>query len=247
MHRILIILISGFFIFSCASTGKVDEKKEIAHAEKKEGEAFLIQGNYTTALEKFLEAEKTIPDDYYLHYDLGLAYMAKKRYALSVKHFKRSLDLKPNFAPAKNNLGTSYLKLEKWDRAIDCFQEIMEDLLYATPHYPLTNMGWAYLGKKKYSVALKYFRKALEQKPEFINAVHGIATVRIRSGEPEKAVDRLKKELSRHPGVAILHADLARAYGAMHQHAEAEMAWQNVIEFAPAASPLIREAEKHIR
>jgi len=152
-------MISGYMLFSCATSGDSQQKIQVAQSIKKEGDIFQAQGNYTAALTKFLEAEKTIPRDPYLQNSLGLAYMGKKRYELAVGAFQKALALKPDYIEAENNLGAAYLRQKKWDTAISQFQKVLENLIYPTPHYPLTNLGWAYLGKKDFS---KYWNKYIK-------------------------------------------------------------------------------------
>ncbi len=36
-------------------------------------------------------------------------------------------------------------------------QKVLKDLLYPTPQFPLSNLGWAYLGKQNYMLAESYF------------------------------------------------------------------------------------------
>ncbi len=84
MKKILVLIIYGCMVLSCtAHTDSLEKKVKIAQAIKKEGDVFLSQGNFTAALTKLLEAEKTIPDDPYLQNSLGLSYMGKKRYDLA--------------------------------------------------------------------------------------------------------------------------------------------------------------------
>ena len=76
-----------------------------------------------------------------LQNDLGLAYMAKKRLDKAEFHFKKAIDIKAEYAPAKNNLGAVYLARQDWNAAIEQFKTVAGDILYATPHFPLTNIG----------------------------------------------------------------------------------------------------------
>ena len=59
------------------------------------------------------------------------------------------------------------LAQKDWDAAIAQFQTVAEDVLYATPHFPLTNMGIAYYNKKDYVSAQKHYQDALDLQPEF--------------------------------------------------------------------------------
>ncbi|MBF0467482.1 MAG: tetratricopeptide repeat protein [Desulfamplus sp.] len=230
---------------------KIDSQQaKMAAATKELGEAYMAQGNYTAALNEFIKVEKITPHDPYLHNDLGLTYMAKKRFDLAEEHFKKAIELNKEYIPAKNNLGSAYLKQQKWDLAIACFEEISDNLLYATPHYPLSNLGWAYLGKRDLALAMKYFKMALEAQPDFINAVHGLATTYIEGSQLQSAFKlltlKIEQEKEDSGAVVILYADLAMVYEKNRQFGKAKEIWKKVAEMAPAGSELSREANRKI-
>ena len=145
-------------------------------ANQRIGVEYYNDGQYTAALKKLLEAHKTTPDDPYLLNSLGLVYLAKQRYDLAENQFKRVLELKPDYTQAKNNLGAVYLKQEKWDLAIKCFKAVSENLLYATPEMPLSNLGWAYFHQNMFGKSKFYFMESLEIRPNFLGAIHGLAS-----------------------------------------------------------------------
>ena len=182
-HRLCwtVIVMMVFCVVSCATTDiKVQKKRE--EALRNLGEAYYNQGDYTSALKQFLEAEELYPDDAFLQNDLGLTYKAKKRLDLAVKHFNRALEIKPDYAPAKNNLGAVYLEKKEWDTAIKYFKEVTENMLYTTPQLALANLGWAYYNKKEYGLSETYYRKALDLDPKFINALRGLGLTYIAMG-----------------------------------------------------------------
>jgi Tfp pilus assembly protein PilF len=139
IKRFILSLFLVFFIASCATNIEVRKKQE--EASRNLGEAYMQQGDFSSALREFLKAEKIYSKDPYLQNDLGLAYMAKGRLDIAIKHFKKAVKLKPDYTPARNNLGAAYFDKKDWDLAIACFKEIVDDIFYATPHYPLTNLG----------------------------------------------------------------------------------------------------------
>jgi len=239
-------------ICSCATNSpRVDSQEvKMATATKELGEAYMAQGNYTAALNEFIKVEKITPSDPYLHNDLGLTYMAKKRFDLAEEHFKKAIELNSEYIPAKNNLGSAYLKQQKWDLAIICFQEISGNLVYATPHYPLSNLGWAYLGKKDLKLAQKNFSLALEAQPDFINAIHGLATTYIEGSELQSAfkvlTQGIEKEKNAGGAVAVLYGDLAIVYEKNRQLGKAKESWAKVVELAPPGSRLAQEASEKI-
>jgi Tfp pilus assembly protein PilF len=187
----------AFFLVSCAANLEVRKKQE--EASRNLGEAYMGQGDYTAALRELLEAEKLYDRDPYLQNDLGLVYMAKGKPDIAIDHFKKAVGIKPDYTPAKNNMGTAYLAQKKWDDAIACFKGITCDLLYATPHYPLSNLGWAYYNKKEYRLAEKYYQNALKIEPRFVIALRGLGLTYLKMGRISEAVTFLEKVIELAP------------------------------------------------
>ncbi len=230
-------------LFACAGTQA--KRKKQAQLTRALGEAYMQQGNITAALRELLKAEKLYPNDHLLHNDLGLAYMAKDRLGKAEYHFKKAFDLRSEYAPAKNNLGTVYLAKKDWDAAIVQFQTVVGDILYATPHYPLTNMGIAYYNKKDYANAEKYYLDALDQQPKFGLALRGLGKTYIALNKLPEAVSTLEKAVKTAPQSANLQMDLANAYHMQGQTKKALFAYRKVTSLAPDSS-LSETAQREI-
>ncbi|MCF6247344.1 MAG: tetratricopeptide repeat protein [Desulfobacula sp.] len=247
MKNTFYTLCIALFLFSCASKTVDNEKiQEIAIATQRVGEQYYNAGKYTLALKKLLEAQKKIPNEPSIYNSLGLVYMAKERYGMAETEFKKALSLNKDYINVKNNLGATYLKLKKWDRAIELFNEIAEDVLYATPEIPYSNLGWAYYHQKKFEKAKSYFYKALDIRPNYLVPAHGLSTIYIETGYQYQAIDFLHRLLKRNPNAAILHFDLARAYESINKWDKAKRAWKIVLSLEPEFSPLAKEAEKRL-
>lgn len=248
MKYITVVIAALLALSACTAKDTVSQKdQKIGQAVKKEGEAFLLEGGYTDALKKFLESVKLIPKDPYLHHDLGLAYMGKNRYQLAETHFQKAIELNPDYMAALNSLGTAYLKQGKYDKAIEQFQKVSDNILYATPHYPLSNIGWAYYRKNDFLQAKNYFKKALKDNPDFVQAIHGQSLTYLSLQMPEKAVSLLEEKIQKVPSVAVLHSDLAKAYEAVYEYDKAKRSWEQVLNLAEENSSLFDEAEKQLR
>ena len=228
-----------------ACTGTQEKRKKQAQVSRSLGEAYLQQGNITEALREFLKAEKIYPYDHLLHNDLGLAYMAKERFDKAEFHFKKAINLRADYAPAKNNLGTVYLAKKDWDAAIVQFQTVVGDILYATPHYPLTNMGIAYYHKKDYASAEKYYLDALDLQPDFGLALRGLGKTYIALNKLPEAVSTLEKAIRTTSQSAAVQMDLANAYHMQGQTKKALFYYRKVIALAPD-SALSETAQKEI-
>lgn len=243
------VLLSLILALICLSGCAANQRKNVADSARKGqaarnlGEAFMGEGNYRAALREFIKARNLNPDDPYLHNDMGLSYLAMKRPDKAVTHFKKALALNPSFAAAKNNLGTAYLAQENWDAAIATFKELSENLLYATPHYPLTNMGWAYFNKGAYSEARAYYEKALKAKPNYPIAMRGLGRTHLKMGNHQKAIEILKETVQVAPRFMQAHLDLARAYRLSNERENALNIYRRVMEMAPK-SEAAEQAQK---
>lgn len=247
MKQIGFVFFTLLIFVSCATQSTTpDKKKEIALATLQQGMQFYNTGQYIPALKKLLEAEETIPSNAELHNTLGLVYLAKDRPQLALTHLKKAIKINPQFIEAKNNLGAVYLKVAQYDKAIPLFEEVSENLLYATPQVPITNLGWVYYHQKNWTKAKENFLRALDISPNYLMPVHGLASVYTETGYQYQAIDLLHRHLKKRPDAAILHSDLAKAYESVNRFDLAKRSWQVVIKLEPETSPLAKEAEKRL-
>ena len=228
--RLILSLIVIGLALGCAADTAMQKKK--SKDTRRIGEAYLAEGDFTSALRSFLKAEEIYPNDPFLHNDLGLTYQAKGELDLAIRHFKKAVELNPDYAPARNNLGVAYLAKQDWDSAIGIFKELTGNLLYTTPHYPLANLGWAYYNKGAYRLAEKYYRRALSIEPKFIIAMRGLGLTCLATGRVNEAIQMFEKASRLSPNLAELHMNLAEAYRTSGETEKSIAAYKKVIELA---------------
>jgi tetratricopeptide (TPR) repeat protein len=205
----------------------------------------MQQGNYTESLKELLKAEKLYSNDHLLHNDLGLAYMAKQHFDKAEFHFKKAISIRPEYAPAKNNLGTAYMAKQDWDAAIEQFKTVIGDLLYGTPHFPLTNMGIAYYNKQDYTNAEKYYLEALDLEPNYVLALRNLGKTYVAMNKLPQATATLEKAVKNSPRSADLYLDLGNAYHISGNTQMALSAYQMVLSLSPN-TPLAETAQIEI-
>lgn len=223
MTRYRLPYIVLFFLLLVLFVGCETNKKTITQSEDNRGvgEAYMSKGDYSEALRYLLLAEQQYSKDFLLHDDLGKIYVAKGKYELAIDHFKKCIELNPEYAPGKNNLGSAYLLAGKWDEAIVIFKALNEDLMYATPHFPLYNLGWAYYNKKEYQTAIDYYNQALKSQYGFILALRGLGLVYKDMGQPEQALVYFHKATEKSPKFPQLYMDLGEVYTTLKKYDEA--------------------------
>jgi Tfp pilus assembly protein PilF len=233
IESILVLAITFCLLFSVSSCATGGNKSAKAEALRKLGEAYIAKNDYTAALKELIKAQEFNPKDHLVYDDMGRVFLAKKRYELAIEHFKKAIEIKPDFIPGKNNLGSAYLMNEDWDKAIEVFNSIKSDLLYATPHFPLNNLGWAYYNKKDYQNAEKYYARAIELKPQFTFALRGLGLTYLETGRLGDAIALFEKALKDAPDFQRLQFDLGKAYVAAKKYDKAVIRFKETIRLAP--------------
>lgn len=238
---------SIFFILSAVScAGNLELRKRQSKAIRKVGEVYLKQENYTAALRELLEAEQLYSKDHFLHNDLGIAYRKKGFVEKAIYHFEKAIELKPDYTPAINNLGTVYFDKKDYDAAIAYFKKASEKILYATPYYAFYNLGKAYYEKKEYGLSEKYYMKAVDSEPKFLDPLVGLGRVYIATGKISDAISALTSAIKQYPQYARAYFYLGQAYTVIKDYKRALLAYQKAFEIEPN-TPLSRDSEQEMK
>jgi len=222
-----------FSLLACSPSRDEQLRKDRAESLRKLGEAYMSENKNAAAFRKLKESEMLNPDDPHTHFALGIFYFNKEKYDMAIAQYKKCLELKPDFASVRNNIGLAYMKKGDYDTAISFFKGLTDNYVYATPHYPLFNLGQAYYYKKNYKAAEKYFQEALEMEPDFIIAIHWMGRAQLELGKTTDAIKSLNKAISINPSVPEIHFDLGRAFQVLGNKEKAALSFQKVIEIDP--------------
>ncbi len=235
-----------FSLIACTPSKDEQLRKDRAEALRKIGEAYMSENKNAAAFRKLKEAETLNPENPHTHFALGIFYFNKEKYDIAIDHYKKCLELKPDFASVRNNIGLAYMKKGNYDTAISFFKGLIDNYVYATPHYPLFNLGQAYYYKKDYKTAEKFFQEALEMEPEYVIAIHWLGRTQLEMGKTTDAVKSLDKAVSINSSVPEIHFDLGRAFQVLGEKEKALKAFQKVIEIDPE-DMLAVQAKKEIQ
>ena len=239
MKKILVVgagcvLLTGLLL-SC-TTQNVAEQKAQAEATRSLGEAYLRQGKYRIALKHLKKAENLFPSDHILQDDIGLCYLYLKDADQAIYHFKKSLEMNNDYTPARNNLGNAYAEKKEWGKAIEQYKIVTSDLLYGTPHFPLSNLGVVYYELQEYELSVQYYLKALDIKPDFVRALYGLAKTYVAMDRVPDAIAKLQKAVSISPDSVVLYFELARAYALNQDYGKAIGAYHKVVQLNPSST-----------
>jgi tetratricopeptide (TPR) repeat protein len=127
---------------------------------------------------------------------LGVLYQIKGEPRKAEEYYERILEVRPDFAPAANNL--AWLLVEQGgniDRALTLAQMAKEKM----PDDPAVadTLGWIYVHKKAYGSAIAQFEDALEKIPDNPSIRYHLAVALSERGDKERARIELEKILAK--------------------------------------------------
>lgn len=209
--RIKLIFISFIIILTgCAEDMAFRKRQSQAKADL--GKSLVAQGNLTAGLNELLKAVELDPNNPETQNELALAYREMNLYSQAITHFEKATELRADYSEAYNNLGTVYLILAKWDRAINCFRNALRNTIYATPHFAHNNLGLAYHEKGEFKKAVESYLKAIQFQPSFSRAFHNLGVTYEAMNEWDEAIEAYKESIRHAPEDPRSHFYLGKVY-----------------------------------
>ena len=226
---LLLLAVSG-----CVSgRGQNSVKPNPASYHYQMGLSYLGERNYSSALFELTEAERQDPENPDLLYNLGKAFIGKKRPDLAEAKLLKAILLKPGFSVARNDLGVAYLDLKRWDNAIQQFKIVKDDLFYDHSDNATINLGLAYLGKGDYSKALEELQvvAALDPRNPVVKLSHG--RVLFAMDKSEQAMAEYIKALEIYPDYGAAHFYLGQAQLKLSRIDAARVSFKEAVRLIP--------------
>lgn len=211
---------------------------EAANRHLNYGMAYLETSQYTPALKELLEADRNNSRDHRIKYYLGICYFGKGLTKEATVEFKKAVSLKPDYSEAHNYLGLIYTESGRLDDAVAEFQAALSNLLYETPSFAMSNLGWAYYKKGDYRNALSQYEEILKRDPNspILPIVErNIGIIMIAQGQYEQALAHLRKSLELAPDYVPeqIHYLIGKALAEQGKGGEAESEFKKAVQIAP--------------
>ena len=180
------------------------------------GMAYLRQGNLEVAKEKLERAEKQNPRDPDVHSALALLYERINKPELVEQHYRTAVRLAPQNSDFSNNYAIYLCKTGKSEEGVRRFLEAARNPLYRTPEAAYTNAGVCLRNAKRYAEADANFKRALQSRPNYSEAVYQLGDLQIAQGQPQEAraqVERYLAAFNATPDLLLLGVRAAQATG----------------------------------
>lgn len=199
------------------------------------GVSYLQEHNYTSALKELTDAETLTPYDPEVVFNLGLAYYYKDQYAIAERWFLKAIELREGFSQARNYLGDTYLRMNRWDDAIAQFTIVSKDLFSPDQENAGINLGLAYLGKGDTAKALTLLRPMVAANPQNPSAHLFLGRAYFADGKVNMALGEFREALKIEPQYVEAYYYLALACLKSDRFDEARKAFHEVVKLAPSS------------
>jgi tetratricopeptide (TPR) repeat protein len=165
------------------------------------------------------EFTRKFPKKAVSEYDKGLKARADGNSEAAERHFQESIELAPNFYPAHNELGRSYLVKSDFGAAQREFEEAVRlNQIDAEAHL---NLGNVFLLTKKYDDALRNVQEGLRRDPNSAVGQFVLGSIYERTGRFSEAEHALRQALQLDPRMSRVHLELVNLYIAQQNHSQA--------------------------
>jgi type IV pilus biogenesis/stability protein PilW len=235
--RILLACLLAALVSACAGSS-VNRKKE-AEARMQMGVTYLEQRNLPMAMRELTRADELDPGNPEVEMMLGMTYRARGDLGKAEEYLRKAIDRKPDYAEARNNLGTVLADQKRWDEAAREFEAAAENVLYNTPERAYYNLAEVQRMRKEPARAEDAYRRALQANSRYAPAYLGLAAVLGEKGNWDEAAAVLARCVQMLPDYAPGWMELGRVHVRLKRPGEAESDFNRVL--AVSSDPELRK------
>lgn len=157
----------------------------------------IRNSEWSDEVEFYENTLKYHPNNTRVYLNLGNAYYERGDIPGAIIEYQKALALDKNYAVAYGNIGTATLRLGNLEVA----EKYLTKAIMLKPYYPIAyyNLGLVRFERKSYSQALRAFKTATEQMPQFHQAWEMVGRSYMELGEPLEARKAFDKSLEIFP------------------------------------------------
>lgn len=186
----------------------INEDNKNIEAYKNLGLCLINSDNPTQALDAFKKAVELDETDATSVFYLANCYNRVGEKELAIENFEKVIELRKNYLDAYKSLAMIYIEFARIDEAISLVESAIENPEIEMDCSTYNIIATAYMIKKDFSNAIKYFSEALKINPENVQILNSYAISNMNIGEFEKAIEALDKALEIEPENSLTNYNL---------------------------------------
>jgi len=235
--RILILGCLVIFQFYGCSSDKGDSSQVLI----KEARQFLSEGKPRHALIKLKEVLQKNPKQHEARLLLGAVYLAQNIPASAEIEIRKAISLGAERKTWVDTLGRSLLMQNKNKKLLEELKLTDSDSKDIKSLITLFQ-GDAYIGLKKYDMAIKMFQESLQFSPDSVSPLYGLARVAMLQNQRVKALDYLDRVVAGDPGHAPAILKKGDIYFKSGRPEEALRIYEQAIAIQKSPDALLKRA-----
>ncbi|MBI4534781.1 MAG: tetratricopeptide repeat protein, partial [Ignavibacteriae bacterium] len=149
--------------------------------------AYGRSGQQKEFLDKLIAA---YPNDERVHFAMGNHYNGQQAYIDAIAHYRKAIEISPDYSPGYNSLGYAYRATENYVEAENAFKKYTE-LIPNDPN-PADSYAELLLRMGRFDESIAYYKKALSVDPKFPASHIGIACNLMYQGKADESRGRLQ-------------------------------------------------------
>ena len=171
------------------------------------------------------------PKCWMAEYNLGLALKNQGQLDEAIAHYRRAINIWPDYVEAHYNLGGAYIEKGNIDAALAEYRRAIE--IRPDDADSHNNYGSALRGLNQFDQAENEYRHALSLQPQYLDARLNLASLLLQRGRAAEAITNLETARRLQPDDAVIHATLGLALMKNGQASEAAAELNRALQLAP--------------
>jgi superkiller protein 3 len=213
---------------------------DIAHNT---GRNYLADGRAELAVEHFKKAIDLDSKNYFAYKGLGIAYAQLKNFKEAEKAQRKCIDINPDFADARNDLGATLIFLGRREDARKEWLSAFASPFNPSPDQTAWNLATSYAEDGNQAEAARWFETAVQRNKSYAPAHVGLASTLIAQSKVDEAISHLDAALKVLPDDLTLALSLGDAYFRAGRFREARTQLEGVVQKDPVGATGKQAAE----
>ncbi len=165
------------------------------------------------------------------HNNLGTALVGRGQVEEAIAHYRKALEIQPDFVDAHYNLGLALAGGRQFEEAIAQYRTVLD----IQPGYlhAYNSLGNALASGGQFDEAIAQYRKALKVKPDYAEAHYNLGLVLTNQGQVDEAIAHYQKAVEIKPDYAEAHYNLGLALAGGGQVDKAIAHYEKAAEIKP--------------
>jgi tetratricopeptide (TPR) repeat protein len=171
------------------------------------------------------------PKCWMAEYNLGLALKNQGQLDQAIAHYRRAVNIWPDYVEAHYNLGGAYIEKGEFDEALAEYRRAIEIRPDEADSH--NNYGSALRELKQFDQAETEYKRALSLRPQYLDARLNLGSLLLQRGRTAEAITNLETARRSQPNDAATHVTLALALMKNGQASEAAAEFNRALQLAP--------------